>query len=574
MTGCVVRSEDESTSWSSTMTPHIDLAIRTRPSIRLREMVRCLKESGPSMPPQWILSRHLMALIALTVFCACGDAKKSEDSSTDGQTVVASPSAEDIQTAWDNYETTPPSPEMHALLTEAAAIYPHEECIPFDGNTMTAAEGHLKTDEDGNQVLCVWHHPAGCVPEGMNYAEVVSCDDVRTNGPSWFIPPVRKYETEPSLFEDEDYLKELAWTRSQVAASGCACCHSSDVSNYASMFDIDAPGSWTDTLTMTAIVMGAGLATEHKYLGFLPPETNFGFDRETTIFASTDVPRMQAFFKGEFERRGGTEEDIEEARDLFLQINGSLLNAPTECRTDEGMDAEGRLIWTGGPARQVYIQELGAENPGSPPTRDRPEGTVWALYSNPTANAMESGQIRVGTPPAGAEQIIPNDQSEAPVFETGRQYRLFITPDFISPAYTNCTFTFGEAAVEQNPEDRTCETDGSLCLTLKVPESLSETPEKLVVALYRSLPPLGPPDVFPPFSIDTPDLTPGGTFDVLMDAGATGTYQVYAVFYMPGGGLASWQAAAGVDYIGTTEPITLDGPGLTLTEPITMGLME
>ena len=96
----------------------------------------------------------------------------------------------------------------------------------------------------------------------------------------------------------------------------------------------------------------------------------------------------------------------------------------------------------------------------------------------------------------------------------------------------------------------------------------------MVVALYKSLPPLGPPDVFPPLSVDTPDLTPGGTLEVQVDAQTTGSYHVYAVLYMPGGGLASWQAKAGVDYVGTSEAISLDGRGFTLTSPISLSIVE
>ena len=97
-------------------------------------------------------------------------------------------------------------------------------------------------------------------------------------------------------------------------------------------------------------------------------------------------------------------------------------------------------------------------------------------------------------------------------------------------------FTFGTASEQLEPDSRTCETEGSLCVTLKIPENLSETPERMVVALFRQLPPVGPPDVFPPFVLNSPELTPGQTFDVLVEANTTGTYHVYAVLYMPGGG--------------------------------------
>ena len=355
-----------------------------------------------------------------------------------------------------------------------------------------------------------------------------------------------------------------------MRSSGRAGCHSSEIGGYASFFDIDAPGSWTDTLPMTGVVMAAGLATEHKYLGYLPPDTNFGFDREVTIFPTRDIDRMKAFFLGEFERRGGTEEDIEKAIKIFTQINGGLFDLATPCGPDEGINSDGRIIWKGGEARQIYIQELNAGNPGSPPNFDTPEGTTWALYANPDSSAFEAGTVIPGAMSPGATQAIPADPAEPPVFEVGQSYRLFVTPDFMRSPYANCTFTFGEELAESGPQ--TCESEGTLCVTLQIPEALSETPEKLVIGLYESLPPLGPPDVFPPYSVDAPEVTPGETMKVILDANATGVHQIYAVLYMPGGGAASWQPLSGVDHVGTSAPIPLDGSGMVLDEPIVFEL--
>ncbi|MEE2756516.1 MAG: hypothetical protein VYA30_07630 [Myxococcota bacterium] len=515
---------------------------------------------------------HLVILVALTGFIfGC---QNSASSSSSGPADLPALTEAEIESAWESYELPPPSPELNSILTDAAAVYPFEECMPFDGTTMTVEDRYLKTAADGSKELCVWHHPAGCVPEGMEFAEVVSCDTVRTNGPSWFIPPQRRFESDSELFQDPEYRKELAWTRAQVAASGCACCHSSKVSGYASMFDIDAPGSWIDTLSMTGVVMGAGMTTEHTLLGYLEPAINFGFDRETTIFATTDVPRMQAFFRKEFERRGGSQADVETARATFLRINSSLVEEPTVCGTGEGLDAEGRLIWNGGPARQVYIQEVDAENPGSPPNHDKPANTVWALYSDTTADAMSSGTITPGDVPSIAKQAVPEAGGTAPIFENGRTYRLFVTPDFLRNTLANCTFTFGTSSEQVEPDSRTCETEGSLCVTLKIPENLSETPERMVVALFRQLPPVGPPDVFPPFVLNSPELTPGQTFDVLVEANTTGTYHVYAVLYMPGGGATSWQAVPGTDIVGTTDAFEIAGPGMTISEPIEMSVVQ
>ena len=73
-------------------------------------------------------------------------------------------------------------------------------------------------------------------------------------------------------------------------------------------------------------------------------------------------------------------------------------------------------------------------------------------------------------------------------------------------------------------------------------ETLNETLEKMVVALYVP-PTFGSPGVFPPLSVDTPDLTPGGTLEVQVDAQTTGSsrlYPRYAWWWS-----ASWQAKAG-----------------------------
>jgi hypothetical protein len=444
-------------------------------------------------------------------------------------------------------------------------------CIPVTEELADVDEAYMQTGADGSPEICIWQHPAGTVPEGKKFSEVVSCDKARTLGPSWYIPPSLKVESSVSRLEDESFRTELEWLRGQVGSSACSCCHSSEISGYASYFDIDAPGVWTDMLSMTAVVMAAGLADDHKYLGYLPPETNFGFDRELTMFATTDIPRMQAYFMAEFERRGGTDADIETAREQFRQINNTLFTPAVECGPGEGLDAEGRLVWKGGSVRQVYIQEVGSENPGAPPNMDRPEGTLWALYADEGQPNFESGTIIPGVIPAGGVQRTPEDDTVAPVFEDGKKYRLFVTPDLLVGMNANCNFTFGEAAEET---EQTCESDNTVCASLSFPEDLVGQPEKLVVALYKSLPPLGPPDVFPPYMVDNPEIPAGGTMEVKLDAPVTGDYLVYAVLYMEGGGAASWQPLAGVDYVAQSAALTLDGSGFTLPSVLGMSLAE
>ena len=61
------------------------------------------------------------------------------------------------------------------------------------------------------------------------------------------------------------------------------------------------------------------------------------------------------------------------------------------------MDAEGRLQWTGGDARYLYVLEPNAANPGVPPNLDEPEGTLWFVDvptdGTPFASGVPFGEI-------------------------------------------------------------------------------------------------------------------------------------------------------------------------------------
>ena len=104
-----------------------------------------------------------------------------------------------------------------------------------------------------------------------------------------------------------------------------------------------------------------------------------------------------------------------------------------------------------------------------------------------------------------------------------------------------------------------CTAANEVCFTVRIPEGLQETPEALIVGLYTQLPPAGPPSVYPPFRMDTPEVTPGEALEVKMSVEETGTYQAYTVLYMPNGGLKQWVPMAGVDYSSATAPFELTG---------------
>ncbi len=85
------------------------------------------------------------------------------------------------------------------------------------------------------------------------------------------------------------------------------------------------------------------------------------------------------------------------------------------------------------------------------------------------------------------------------------------------------------------------------------------------MGLYTSLPPAGPPNIFPPYQLDMPSLEAGETFraKITITPEQQGTYQAYVVLYMPNGGLAQWVPMAGVDYGVNSEPFDLTGPAYT-----------
>ncbi len=103
---------------------------------------------------------------------------------------------EGMEDPWEDYAPPSPSPSLFELLHEAPAIYPHQVCIPLEESMASVEEGYIHSTEDGSDQICLWQHPAGCVPEGLAYPEVAGCDIVRTLGPSWFITPTRKFESE------------------------------------------------------------------------------------------------------------------------------------------------------------------------------------------------------------------------------------------------------------------------------------------------------------------------------------------------------------------------------------------
>ena len=307
----------------------------------------------------------------------------------------------------------------------------------------------VEFDENGQRLLCIWESVVGCAPEGMKYTDVSDCREVFTQAPSWFSEPTQKFVSDPAILDDPEYVAELEWVQSQVDSSACSCCHSSGVgSGNTSGFDVHAPQVWTDTLETYQIAMLTGEFDDHALFGWVEPDENHGFDRAETMFPSTDPERMKAFFVAEFERRGGTEEDLEEADQGFDTFFGRLFEEYSECVSPWQGIEDDRVVWdSDSGVRQFYVLEAEADTPGFPPNLDKPEGTVWAFYVSPDAEAIPSGSIELGQVPDGAVQVIPADGS-APEFVAGRTYRLFATPDFQLIRAINCTTTYTEPPLD------------------------------------------------------------------------------------------------------------------------------
>ena len=102
------------------------------------------------------------------------------------------------------------------------------------------------------------------------------------------------------------------------------------------------------------------------------------------------------------------------------------------------MAADGTITWAGGDARYVYVLEADANPPGVPPNLDLPEGTVWRLDVDWTADPVASGLTYGDTLP-DTWQRWPEDGS-APELMAGETYYLYVLADIYLPL-TRCLFT-------------------------------------------------------------------------------------------------------------------------------------
>jgi len=190
---------------------------------------------------------------------------------------------------------------------------------------------------------------------------------------------------------------------------------------------------------MARLYLLSGMIDEHKEFGAFAPEENHGARRDIVMIPSSDPERLRAFFVSEFERRGGTQEDKDDAQKQMDALFSRKDAEPRDCIDPfEGL-IDGTLLWNSSQGvRQVYLQEVGSEIPGFPPNLDRPEGTVWAIRMPADMEAIAPGTLVPGELPEGAIQLVPEDGS-APNIESGKRYRFFATPDVMLLNLANCT---------------------------------------------------------------------------------------------------------------------------------------
>lgn len=310
-------------------------------------------------------------------------------------------------------------------------IPPFEDCrAPVAGDTATRPDGKVCT-----QVAI----SANTEP-GKWFANYASCDVVRRQRPYWPAPPAKQPRADDPRLADPAYVAELKWVTEQVASSGCVCCHDSRVVK-ASQWDINLGPTWLDTLSDPGLALFAGFA-DSSVLGVYPPSQNFGFDRDKTGIASTDSARMKAFMVAELKHRGLTEEWARSVPPFGGPIYDNSIAQPTACKAGQGVDPEGKVHWTGGSARYVYVLAQGSKNPGVPPNLDLPSGTLWRLDVLASTPAVASG-VAYGTTPPGTFQWFPESEPAQPL-QAGRSYQLVALLDVGVPL-VNCVFQFGSA---------------------------------------------------------------------------------------------------------------------------------
>jgi hypothetical protein len=112
-----------------------------------------------------------------------------------------------------------------------------------------------------------------------------------------------------------------------------------------------------------------------------------------------------------------------------------------------------------------------------------------------------------------------------------------------------------------------CTEAHSICVSAKLPASMTTQPTKVQIDLYIDIPPTHPPDGIP-LAIESPELTAGETVQLRMtDIGLSGDFHILGLVFMPGGGYQL--PVSQVDYFGdATAAYTLGGAAINVPETL------
>ncbi len=279
---------------------------------------------------------------------------------------------------------------------------------------------------------------SGATEAGRKFADYANCADVRTQRPYWPGPIDHETAKNDPRLQDKVYMAEVEWARQQVAATGCACCHSNKhAPSGPSNWDIDGQGIWLDHLHDSGVAILGGLVGSAAF-GAYPPEQNHGFNRTILGVPTTDVPRMQKLLLGEWSRRGLGDQDKAKYSDFGGPLVDQAKFVPQPCAKDEGVDAQGKLQWGSSTARYVYVLAADSANPGVPPNLDKPAGALWFADVPTAAQPMQSG-IVYGQLSGTMRQRLP-EQGPAPALKSGATYYIYALYDIGVPV-TRCLFT-------------------------------------------------------------------------------------------------------------------------------------
>lgn len=308
---------------------------------------------------------------------------------------------------------------------------------PFEQVCVDPIEGEPAGAGPDGQV-CTWEAISANTEPGRRYRDYASCEPVFTQRPYWPVGVEWSTPDDDPRLTDPDFQGELAWVTEQVEAAACVCCHSTELAPEGpSMWYLEAGPIWTDSVTPQGMAMMAGWIDSTAF-GAFSPEDNNGFDRETTGVATTDIPRMQAFWEGELARQGYSQADFADTAPFGGPLYDQLVYELSDCEDGQGVSSDGTVTWTGGAARYVYVLEPGSMNPGVPPNLDLPDGTLWRLDVAYTSDPVPSG-VAYGSEPDGAFQAFPTDGAP-PALVSGQEYALYVLLDIYQPA-TRCVFT-------------------------------------------------------------------------------------------------------------------------------------